>query len=348
MAPPSSELIGAAGCRYLLKQLIQERPHLGRVWLATSGQDKFILKDIPKTIFSSFNEDIRPRLRESPFLRLPHDTIPDQRIFVYKYMDDDFLSLVRNHISIQARKQILKASLQGIAELHSHDIVHLGEVSTLQSHSVRLILAPDIKPDNIMINYRGTGKETIVEQVQIIDLENAAYLPKGRCIKGMATLKASLASPSDIFSFAAVCIYAMLGQVIFEADEDLQKHESQGAFPHVIRLQRQVSFFGDREGLNGLMKHVGDEEVNRQILGFLWDDRVADYHSYKPFSDWPNVNDNEFKDVIRRMTNLDPQKRATACEVLEHPWFAESDDENTSYDAERICKSLEIAKERCK
>lgn len=60
----------------------------------------------------------------------------------------------------------------------------------------------------------------------------------------------------------------MLGQVIFGADEDLQKHESQGAFPHVIRLQRQVSFFGDREGLNGLMTHVSDEDVNCQVLGF--------------------------------------------------------------------------------
>lgn len=65
----------------------------------------------------------------------------------------------------------------------------------------------------------------------------------------------------------------MLGQVIFGADEDLRKHESQGTFPHVIRLQRQVSFFGDREGLNGLMTYVGDEEVNCQVLEFLWDDR---------------------------------------------------------------------------
>lgn len=35
MPPPPGELIGAAGCRYLFKQLIQERPHIGRVWLAT-------------------------------------------------------------------------------------------------------------------------------------------------------------------------------------------------------------------------------------------------------------------------------------------------------------------------
>jgi serine/threonine protein kinase len=76
-------------------------------------------------------------------------------------------------------------------------------------------LLPDIKPDNIMVNYRNTGQETIVEQVQIIDLENAAYLPKGRCIKGMLAgndswrspeghFKGELGTPSDIFSFAAV------------------------------------------------------------------------------------------------------------------------------------------------
>ncbi|KAK2766005.1 hypothetical protein FQN54_007520 [Arachnomyces sp. PD_36] len=317
MVSPPSELVGAAGRRYIFKQLIQERPHIGRVWMATSGQGKFILKDIPKAIFSSFNEDILPPLRasESRFLRLPDDTIPDQRIFVYKYMDDDFLNLVRKPISMPARKQILKATLQGIADLHSNDIVHL-----------------DIKPDNIMVNYRDDCPET-VEQVQIIDLENAAYLPKGRCIKGMLPGNDSWRSPeghfkgeinkaTDIFSFATVCIYAMLGKVIFGADDDLQKFESQGAFPHVIRLQRQVSYFGDREGLNGLMTHVGDEEVNCQVLGFLWDDRAADYHTYKPFSEWPDVTDNEFKDLIGRMTILDPRKRVTAREALEHPWFA--------------------------
>ncbi|KAK2781483.1 hypothetical protein FQN53_000574 [Emmonsiellopsis sp. PD_33] len=302
MVPPPSELIGAASRRYLFRQLIQERPHFGC--------------DIPKTIFSSFDEDIRPRLCESPFLRLPHDTIPDQQIFVYKYMKDDFLGLVRKQVSMQARKQILKASLRGIAEMHSHDIVHL-----------------DIKPDDIMVNYRGTGPEMTVEQVQIIDLENAAYLPQGRCIKGMlagndnwrspeAHFKGELNKPSDIFSFGTVCVYAMLGQVIFGADADFHKHESQGAYPHIIRLQRQVSFFGDQEGLNELMAHVGDEEINCQVLGFLWDDRLADYHSYKPFSEWPNVTEDEFKDPIGRMANLDPQKRATAREALEHPWFA--------------------------
>lgn len=63
-----------------------------------------------------------------------------------------------------------------------------------------------------MANCRITGEETIVEQVQLIDVENAAHLPQGRCIKGMlagndnwrspeAHFKAELNKPTDIFSF---------------------------------------------------------------------------------------------------------------------------------------------------
>lgn len=88
-----------------------------------------MLKDIPKAIFSSFNEDIRPRLLDSPFLRLPYDTIPNQRVFVHKYMNDDFLSFVKKQIPVDIRKQILKAGQRGIAGLHSYDIVHLGKVT---------------------------------------------------------------------------------------------------------------------------------------------------------------------------------------------------------------------------
>jgi hypothetical protein len=36
-----------------------------------------------------------------------------------------------------------------------------------------------------MINCCYASQERTVEQVQVADLENAAYLPKGRCIKVM-------------------------------------------------------------------------------------------------------------------------------------------------------------------
>lgn len=102
--------------------------HWGRECFLRCGHDKFVLKDIPKEIYSSFNEHIRPRLRAHENLRLPSDIIPGKSIFVYKYLTDDFLSLVKQRLPKADRKKILKACLQGIAELHERDVVHLGKM----------------------------------------------------------------------------------------------------------------------------------------------------------------------------------------------------------------------------
>lgn len=70
------------------------------------------------------------------------------------------------------------------------------------------------------------------------------------------------------------------------------------------------------------MKHVGDEEVNCQVLRMLWQERTEDYIPYEPFSNWLDPDDAVFKHLIQGMTNLDPTKRITARQALEHPWFA--------------------------
>jgi hypothetical protein len=122
------ELVGATGRRYCFKELLQSRPHLGSVWVARHGHEQFVLKDIPVNIHSNFSEEIWPRLRQDPSasLRLPIDTTPGRRTFVYDYLKDDFLHLVKTNLSMGARRQILKTTLKAIAELHSRDIVHLG------------------------------------------------------------------------------------------------------------------------------------------------------------------------------------------------------------------------------
>ena len=45
MASVPNELVGTAGRRYQFKKLIQERPHIGHVWLATSEfRDTFAIQ----------------------------------------------------------------------------------------------------------------------------------------------------------------------------------------------------------------------------------------------------------------------------------------------------------------
>lgn len=117
------------------------------------------------------------------------------------------------------------------------------------------------------------------------------------------------------------CIYAMLGRLIFGPDEDFEKHAALGALPAHIRLQRQVSYFGNPEGVNGLLKHIADDNTNFHVLRLLWEGRLDENIPYRPFSEWPDVENLNFKDLIRELMNLDPAKRITARQALEHPWF---------------------------
>ncbi|GAB7349967.1 hypothetical protein MBLNU459_g0656t1 [Dothideomycetes sp. NU459] len=282
-------------------------------------QDRYILKDIPENIFANFNDTIRPRLPESPNIRLPFDHIPEKSIFVYRYLTDDFYSLVKKKINIHDKRKILKAALRALSEMHAKDIVHL-----------------DVKPDNILVDCGHMSRGIPIESVQISDVENAAYLPKGRCIKGMLPgneswrspeghFRGELNKPSDMFSFGTMCIYAILGRVIFGIDDDFKKHEMQGALPHLIHLQRQICYFGDTDGVYGLLKHIDDDEISTQVLQMLWEGRDQEDFEYLPFSEWPEVQDVgvSFMDIIRDMMSLDPAKRITAAEALEYPWFAD-------------------------
>jgi serine/threonine protein kinase len=115
----------------------------------------------------------------------------------------------------------------------------------------------------------------------------------------------------------------MLGRVIFGADDDFHKHHAQGALPALIRLQRQVSYFGDQEGVSGLLKHIAGDDTSCQVLRMLWEERTEEYIPYKSFSQWPDAGDAAFKDFIRNLTNLDPKKRVSAHQALKHPWLSD-------------------------
>ena len=106
---------------------------------------------------------------------------------MYEYVDDDSLSLGRKPVPVRARKEILKAVLEGIADLHDRSIVHLGKFISSALHTVNTNdqWSLDLKPDNILVNYCQFDEDITVQKMQISDLENAAYLPRPRCIKGM-------------------------------------------------------------------------------------------------------------------------------------------------------------------
>ena len=117
------------------------------------------------------------------------------------------------------------------------------------------------------------------------------------------------------------CVYAVLERVIFGVNEEVEKYASQGISPNIIRLHRQITYFGDEEGHQGLLKLLSNDEASSTVVKFLWGDREDEGDvPYRPFAKWPGVED-DFRDLVLGMANLDPQRRLTARQALEHPWF---------------------------
>lgn len=103
----------------------------------------------------------------------------------------------------------------------------------------------------------------------------------------------------------------------------MAEHEAKGALPDMIRLQRQISYFGTRDSVTGLREHLGDDAVSIMCLEMCWEDRNEAYIPYKPFATWPDATDTTFVDLAQKMLDLDPSRRLTAEQALGHPWFGE-------------------------
>lgn len=111
----------------------------------------------------------------------------------------------------------------------------------------------------------------------------------------------------------------MLNDMIFRVSSD--ELNSGDAWRHILR--RHISYFGDETGFKGLLQHVGEDDPVFQCLIDLAADFGADRRR-KPFALWHYV-DAELRDLITKMPNLDPARRITAREALEHPWFQQAD-----------------------
>jgi serine/threonine protein kinase len=87
-----------------------------------------------------------------------------------------------------------------------------------------------------------------------------------------------------------------------------------------IVLERQLSYFSDLEGVEGLIRYLGDSPW-AQLMAMVAADFNAD-NPRRPFGLWQDL-DPDFKDLIVRMMNVDPIRQLTAKEALEHTWFAD-------------------------
>ncbi|SMY27945.1 unnamed protein product [Zymoseptoria tritici ST99CH_1A5] len=285
---------------------------LGRVYLATTDEDqKVVVKEIPQD-WKARNEIYR-RTSRCSHIRLPIDSIPESRMLIFEYIEEDLLSLIQQReVPMKQIKRALKWTLEGISQLHAVNITH-----------------NDIKPNNILLQTITSPAGLAVERVLLTDLEDAVHLEPGRYLQGATLGNLMWRSPeahaggpmeaaSDLFAFGIVCIFALTKTVIFAVDNpDLVGDDK---VPTI--LFRQMSYFADDEsGVEGLLEYLGDNDEMRDV----WEAIVDSCRDVRknPIMGWQGPGmDDDFKDLVKGLTKLDPRRRISANEALRHRWFA--------------------------
>lgn len=113
-------------------------------------------------------------------------------------------------------------------------------------------------------------------------------------------------------------IYVMLNEIVFRVpDSELQASDS---WRYILR--RHISYLADEQGFAGLLEHIGDSNDFHERLIKLAGDFTSE-SPRQPFESWRYVEP-EFRDLVGKMTSLDPTRRITAREALEHRWFSQA------------------------
>ncbi|EGP84582.1 uncharacterized protein MYCGRDRAFT_75862 [Zymoseptoria tritici IPO323] len=287
----SESVQGFSGRSYRIESVLQDKGMpLGRVYLATTDEDqKVVVKEIPQD-WKARNEIYR-RTSRCSHIRLPIDSIPESRMLIFEYIEEDLLSLIQQReVPMKQIKRALKWTLEGISQLHAVNITH-----------------NDIKPNNILLQTATTPAGLVVERVLLTDLEDAVRLEPGRYLQGATLGNLMWRSPeahaggpmeaaSDLFAFGIVVIPTI--------------------------LFRQMSYFADDEsGVEGLLEYLGDNDEMRDV----WEAIVDSCRDVRknPIMGWQGPGmDDDFKDLVKGLTKLDPRRRISANEALRHRWFA--------------------------
>ncbi|KAI0547290.1 kinase-like domain-containing protein [Xylaria curta] len=269
---------------YVIDEVLSERPAAGRIWCvyrATHEEKQFVLKD---TIPGDFDYIIS--------LQKHVEHSPHRHMFIFPYLEQGLLHIDTAALSSVAEKAIIRDALTGLADLHDEHIIHT-----------------DIKPTNIMMDSSKQQNGDLEWcNVQITDLEDAVTLPpkaKGltdRLLENHfwrspeAWARGIQNTPSDIYSFAVVAIFAWTGSMVFFSDKASRASPDEQA---KLILSRHLSLFAsDEEDFEGFIAYHGGED--------------------SPFIE-------RIKALCKTFTGEKPRLpfgRITSRKALQHPWFA--------------------------
>ncbi|KAI9639914.1 hypothetical protein NHQ30_011690 [Ciborinia camelliae] len=316
-----STLIGRSGQVYKPVRVIYKHPNNKPEFdiHVASGKDNiaFVLKPVTRSIFEH-SRDLRRKFAHVSQIRNHVDEDGENHILVYDFATSNVLEMINDcpPLPLQARKTILKEVGLALKEMHANNWIHL-----------------DVKPDNVFIDwFVNMENKFCLEKVQLGDLDCALNLigsnllnhkignvmwqsPEGQLGRGIG-------KHSEVFSFGLLCLFVLTGVESFHPD-----FENLPIDPERIILHKLLANFGPLP--DALVKHVGDDQKAAELLRDLWkmiqDDEDERAEGYEPFEQWteadyPNLNE-DAKNLILRMTNLDPGKRADMVDIMMDPFW---------------------------
>ncbi|KAL3487248.1 kinase-like domain-containing protein [Aspergillus germanicus] len=176
-------LKGEAGI-YSLKKQLQEG-----VWLALNRKNENVVFKSARHFRIQNERDVLLRCqdRTSHLRRLLDEGVEDglnpPRI-VLKYLDDDLLRASRQQrLTPFEVKYVAKGVLSALAVLHADGFVHTGIAQSFIGRFLRwLIIFPDIKPSNVLVNYGSS--DTRFAEVQLADFGSTVHRESGHAVDG--------------------------------------------------------------------------------------------------------------------------------------------------------------------
>lgn len=91
---------------------------------SAKGQS-FIVKNMIQGEYE-YQQDLQKSVASCPNLRTVVDGFPGPELFIYPFLETNFLQFSQKNLSVAARKGMLKSALAGLAALHERNIAHNG------------------------------------------------------------------------------------------------------------------------------------------------------------------------------------------------------------------------------
>ena len=89
------------------------------------GRDFVIKNMIPGEY--EYQQDLQKPLSSCPNLRTVIDGLIDAELFIYPFLQTDFLQFTQKNLTNATRKSILESALNGLAAMHDRNIIHTGK-----------------------------------------------------------------------------------------------------------------------------------------------------------------------------------------------------------------------------